>query len=180
MKLLKSSLFLTLTSLVLLYSCDKIEEALSKDISVRNVGFEVITPIEDSESDTDRNSFSGEITVDYHDPQFATFKDYVSFIDKIKVDEVVIITTSTGNGTMAQNLNLVSSQAGVNLTIPSYEFGTEYSNAQRTTAAESILNAILNKKTVDLKVSGQTDETQGNNLTHQILIKSGTVTVKLL
>ena len=180
MKTIKSFFFFAFASIFLFASCDKIDEALSKDINVKNIKFEVTTPIDDSSLRSTMLPFSGSATIDYNDPQLKDFKDYLSFVDKIEIDKVVIITTTEGDGSRVENLKLESTQAGVNYSIASYEFGEEYSDAQLITAAKNILNAVLNKKTVDLKVSGQSDETMVKNLKHQVWIKSGTVTVKLL
>ena len=180
MKLLKRFSLFALTSLFAFSSCDKIEDALSKDIDVKNISFVITTPMDDSGLRADLLPFSGQATFDHNDPQFKDFKDYLSFIDKIKVDEVIIITTTSGNGTIVQNFNLTSPQAGVNYTIPSYAFREEYTSPQLVTASQDILNAILNKKTVELKVNGLSDEKSGNILTHTIIIKKGTITVKLL
>lgn len=177
---LKSAILFAFSGILLLSACDKVEDALTKDIEVKNIKLNITTPVTDSDLRSDLLPFGGEITIDYNDPQLKDFKSYLSLIDKIQVDEVIIISTTDGDGTIVKDFNLTSAKVGVNYTIPSYEFGKEYVDTKLPAITKDILNAVLNKEVVDLKITGLSDEKAGKNLKHQIWIKKGFIRVKLI
>lgn len=179
MNVLKSFSVLILAGAFMFSSCDKIDDALSKDIDVKNISFEIVTPVGESDLRADMHPFSGETTISFTDSQFSEFSDYLSHIDNVKIEEVSVFTTTEGSGTKVEDFKLKSSQAEVDFLIYSYQFGIDYIEPQLADVMGKILKAVLNKKTVDLKVTGVTDEVSGKNLKHRITIKKGTVRVKL-
>ncbi len=179
-------LFLLFGALLTLASCDKLDEATQKDITVSNIEIPITTQILQpgklqSGIHADFFPFSGSTTININNSQFSDLKNNQEYIKSFKVDEVVIKSSTSGNGTLVQNLVTTSTATGLaaSFTVLEYHFGDEYSNPDLITYSQSIMQALFDNKDIVLTANGQTDETSANNITHTIVIKKATLTVKL-
>jgi hypothetical protein len=172
---------LVLTSLS---SCDKlIEEIGTQEIEVKDLEIDIDALISENSlrADGDVNSFSGSDTLLLDDE---TFKEYVTvarLIKAFKLTSVTLeITSKSGEGTFAQDININSEALESAWSLADYSFGTTYKGDSALTALVSkFVDAIIAKKSVDVFFSGKTDAPENTKLALKLKI-GGILTVQLL
>ncbi len=163
---------------IALSSCDKVEKASQKDVTISNISIELTTPI--SELKSTLKIFSGDTTFNINNAEFGDLKKYASYIKSIKDMEVVVISSTSGNGTVINDFNISYPTQSSNFTISAYNFGEEFTNSELKTFVLGVFNDLVSNKEITLKVTGKTDETSAQNITHKIFIKKATILVQLV
>ena len=165
-------------AMMLLSGCDKLKDATSRDISVKNVAFDfetttqpVVALLSAPESGvTTRaavtSSFTVTRTVDISELDNDDLEEYANKISKVLVNAALItVTTSPAGDFTVTDLTVVAAGVPGSLVIPSYTIGGVFTAPATMNAyTMTFLTQLLSAKSIVVTVSGQTDAPAGTTI----------------
>ena len=174
---------------LLFYSCgDAIDDATKIDVPVSDVAVELDDIlVEDGKKSLNRKSDDDEDGLNYFEANQTIYLDsigsladvmkYQSQITDVTVEEasICIVAADDENGTLIKDFVLKA--VGVaDLSIPQYNLGENFSEEMLPFATSFMLKLLLTKS-VEIKVSGETDVSSGKAL--KVKITLGEMTLKV-
>jgi len=173
---MKKILLAALTcAMVSLTGCDKLKDAVSRDIKVNNVKFEFAATTNDDAVETlsavttraaTLRTFSVTRTVDISEMGNSEIMEYASKIKNVEVNssQLTVTASPAGNFTVSNVLVKAVGVAG-EMSVPSYTLGNAFPTPD---GMDSFIGAFISKlltaKTVSVTVSGQTDAPAGTTI----------------
>jgi hypothetical protein len=177
---LSATLLLVLTSLC---SCEKlIEEIATQEINVGEIEFDINAIVAENGLRADGEySFEGKENLALDDKTFEGYVSYARFIKAFNLKSVSMqIVSISGEGSYAKDVLISSESLNSDWSLAEYGFGSTYSNDSNLNSfVGKILDAIIEKKTVDISFSGKTDAPENTEITLKLKI-GGVLTVQLL
>ena len=152
--------------------CDKMKDAVSRDIKVNNVKFAFEAPVSSNAAETllavttragTENSFSVTRTVDISEMGNSEIIEYANKIKKVTVNtSLLVITTSPAGSYTVTGVKVTATGVGGELSVPSYTLGSAFTPPdEMNTYTAAFITQLLFAKTVTVTVSGKTDAPAG-------------------
>ena len=154
---------LTCAMVVSLTSCDKIKEALSRDITVNNVKFDFPIQVvgEDMRATRDgtMNPFSVTREVDISEISSSEVMEYASKISKVTTNSSLLSVTAVPAGSYSV-ANVKISTVGIpgEIIVPAYTMGSSFTApANMNDYTSALIMKLLTAKKLTVTISGETD-----------------------